>query len=98
MLVTRRRRWHRCPLRSPRGSLAAPGRAGVQEAAPRMGVHEWPRRPLLCIIVTQAISCLEVWEKGEKKNPEWGKRELGGGEYDSRGPGAESGRRLSPAP
>lgn len=32
-----------------------------------MGGCEWPRPPLPCIIVTQAISCLEVWEKGKKK-------------------------------
>lgn len=38
-------------------------RAREQEAAPGMGGRSWPPRPLLCIIVTQAISCLEVWEK-----------------------------------
>lgn len=35
-------------------------RAREQEAAPGMGGRTWPPRPLLCIIVTQAISCLEV--------------------------------------
>lgn len=42
-------------------------RAAVREAAPGMGGREWPQRPLLGIIVTQAISCLEVWEKEKKK-------------------------------
>lgn len=32
-----------------------------------MGGCEWPPPPLPCAIVTQAISCLEVWEKGKKK-------------------------------
>lgn len=32
-----------------------------------MGGCEWPRPPLPCIIVTQAISCLEVWEEKKKK-------------------------------
>lgn len=35
-------------------------RGQEQEAAPGMGGRKWPPRPLLCIIVTQAISCLEV--------------------------------------
>lgn len=48
-----------------------------------MGGREWPQRPLLGIIVTQAISCLEVWEKEKKKNPRWGQGELGGGEPES---------------
>lgn len=33
-----------------------------------MGGREWPQRPLLCIIVTQPISCLEIWEKEKKKS------------------------------
>lgn len=81
---TRRRLLGRCPLRSPRASPAAPRGAGVLEAAQRMGGREWPRPLLLCIIVTQAISCLEVWEK-EKKNPGWGQGDRGGGEPESGG-------------
>lgn len=65
---TRRRLLGRCSLRSPRASPAAPRGAGVLEAAQRMGGREWPRPLLLCIIVTQAISCLEVWEKEKKKS------------------------------
>lgn len=63
-----------------------------------MGGREWPQRPLLCIIVTQAISCLEVWEK-EKKNPRWGQGELGSGEPESgvpEGSGVRSGCHLLP--
>lgn len=47
----RARRWRRL------------ARAREREAAPGMGGRSWPPRPLLCIIVTQAISCLEVGEK-----------------------------------
>lgn len=62
-----------------------------------MGGCEWPRPPLPCIIVTQAISCLEVWEK-KKKNPGWGQRGWGGGDRRERRPGgASGGQRLSPA-
>lgn len=57
------------PARVSGGALSEPQ---VREAAPGMGGREWPQRPLLCIIVTQAISCLEVWEKEKKKNPRWG--------------------------
>lgn len=81
---TRRRLLGRCSLRSPRASPAAPRGAGVLEAAQRMGGRECPRPLLLCLIVTQAISCLEVWEK-EKKNPGWGQGDRGGGEPESGG-------------
>lgn len=61
-----------------------------------MGGCEWPRPPLPCIIVTQAISCLEVWEKGKKKK----KSRVGAGglgDRRERRPGGDSGgQRLSP--
>lgn len=63
---TRRRLLGRCPLRFPRALPEAPRPARVLEAAPGMGGREWPRLLLLCIIVTQTISCLEIWEKGKK--------------------------------
>lgn len=58
-----------------------------------MGGREWPQRPLLCIIVTQAISCLEVWEKEKKKS------KVGAGELCSgvpEGTGVHSGCHLLP--
>lgn len=54
---TRRRLLGRCPLRFPRALPEAPRPARVLEAAPGMGGREWPRLLLLCIIVTQTISC-----------------------------------------
>lgn len=60
-----------------------------------MGGCEWPRPPLPCIIVTQAISCLEVWEKGKKKKSRVGAGGLG--DRRERRPGGDSGgQRLSP--
>ena len=97
---TRRRLRGRCPLRSPCASPAAPRGAGVLEAAQGVGGREWPRPLLLCIIVTQAISCLEVWEKGKKKNPGWGQGYRGCGEPESgglEGTRVGSGRHLLPS-
>lgn len=65
-------------------------RAAVREAAPGMGGREWPQRPLLCIIVTQAISCLEVWEKEKKKS------NVGAGRVGPEGTGVRSGCHLLP--
>lgn len=64
-----------------------------------MGGCEWPRPPLPCIIVTQAISCLEVWEKGKKKkNPGWGQGGWATGESGGpEGTRVARGCRLSPS-
>lgn len=84
------------PARVSGGALSEPQ---VREAAPGMGGREWPQRPLLCIIVTQAISCLEVWEKEKKKKPKVGAGELGSGEPESgvpEGTGVHRGCHLLP--
>lgn len=83
------------PARVSGGALSEPQ---VREAAPGMGGREWPQRPLLCIIVTQAISCLEVWEKGKKKKTQGGGRGVGQRRARKRRPGGDGGaQRLSPA-
>lgn len=65
-----------------------------------MGGCEWPRPPLPCVIVTQAISCLEVWEK-EKKKIQGGGRGVGaaatGESGGPEGTRVAGGCRLSPS-